>query len=110
MKISAAIVIGYVMSLFIIAHVIVIAIPNGRIICSVGHVINYTMAKDWSCIINVPRTVNIIGVINIYNASAVREITIIVINYVKPTNPNKAPVIILNINIKKVDHFNMLLC
>src|SRR5690606_26071192 len=69
-KISSAIMVGYVFSFFVINDVIVIAIPYRAVISSVRHIINYTMTINWRGVIHVPRTINIIWIVHIYNASA----------------------------------------
>src|SRR5690606_11029340 len=96
--------IGYMFSVFVIHYVIVIAISYRAVISSVRHIINYTVTVYWSSIINVPRAINVIRVINIYYTSNMRKITVVIINYVKATNANNSSVIILNVNISRLSN------
>jgi hypothetical protein len=82
----------------------VIAVSNGTVIPSIGHVIHHTVGIDWGSVIHVPRTKYIIWVKNVYDPSAMRKIAVIVIYNVKPANPNNASVVVLDFNIAGLDY------
>jgi|TARA_R110002124_G_scaffold41777_2_gene129232 hypothetical protein len=63
--------VSYTMSLFVIYYVVVVTISNWTVISSVGQIINYTVGINRRCVIHVPRTINIIRIVNVYNTSGV---------------------------------------
>ena len=75
-KITRAIVIGHTMPIFIINYMVVITIAYGTVIPSIRHIINDAVAIDRRCVINMPRSVNVVRVKDVYGPGTMRKVAV----------------------------------